>query len=135
MCVCVYVCAWNGGERAGGNGSPKTALSQAFSPGDKVQFTRADTLEGFGTAVVRSAALLTVKGCGAAAHIALPCQQELQLDIPLLGARLNMDVVENIFAVPDISITGVRPRSPHRCLVAIEGGRGACARAVVCRPP
>jgi hypothetical protein len=78
---------------------------QAFFAGNPIQFTRADSLESFGTSVVKSAKLLTVMGCVASPNSSLPCQQELELEAPLVGARLKKDVVENLAFTADVSIS------------------------------
>eukprot|EP01051_Picozoa_sp_SAG22_P007291 SAG22_NODE_508_length_9621_cov_30.889414_2_plen_927_part_00 len=78
---------------------------EAFFAGDVIQFTRADTLESFGTGTVKSVSMLSATGCVAAPHSSLPCQQVLELESPLAGARLKVDVVENLAYTADMSIS------------------------------
>jgi hypothetical protein len=99
---------------------------QAFFPGDKVQFTRSDTLESFGTGVVKSAKMLSAKGCAAAKDNAteLPCQFAVELEEPLVGARMKMDVVENLAWTPDVHVSGAYfSRIPTRGLLLTTRGR------------
>ena len=97
---------------------------KAFFAGDAVQFTRADTLASFGSGVVKRVTMQSVKGCGAAPDIKLPCQIMLELEAPLLGARLKQDVVENLAFTPNVSITGAYfSRIPTRgLLITTRGG-------------
>ncbi|MDA8539137.1 right-handed parallel beta-helix repeat-containing protein [bacterium] len=98
----------------------------AFFAGDRVQFTRSDTLESFGTGVVKTAKMLSAKGCAAAKapETELPCQFALELEKPLVGARLKMDVVENLAWTPDFHISGAYfSRIPTRGLLVTTRGR------------
>ena len=71
---------------------------QAFFPGNKVQFTRADTLEAFGggAGTVINATMLNATGCVADPTALLPCQQLLELAAPLKGARYVLSF--NVFS-------------------------------------
>jgi hypothetical protein len=98
---------------------------EAFFPGDRVQFTRFDTLESFGSSVVKSAKMLSAKGCAAATDLntELPCQFALELKEPLVGARMKMDVVENLAWTPDVHVSGVYfSRIPTRGLLVTTRG-------------
>ena len=99
---------------------------EAFFVGDKLQFTRSDTLESFGTGVVKSAKMLSAKGCAAArdSSLELPCQIALELEEPLVGARLKVDVVENLAWTPDVHVSGAYfSRIPTRGLLVTTRGR------------
>jgi hypothetical protein len=96
---------------------------RAFFAGDLVQFTRADTLESFGTGTVKRVSMLSVKGCAASPKLSLPCQQMLELEAPLVGARLKLDVVENLAYTPDVSISGAYfSRIPTRGILVTTRG-------------
>ena len=96
----------------------------AFFAGDKVQFTRSDTLETFGTGVVKNAKMLSAKGCVAAPESLLPCQIALELEAPLVGARLRLDVVENLAYTANLSISGAYfSRIPTRGLLVTTRGK------------
>lgn len=96
----------------------------AFFAGDKVQFTRSDTLESFGIGIVKSAQMLSAKGCLADPEYVLPCQIALELEAPLVGARLHMDVVENLAYTADFSISGAYfSRIPTRGLLVTTRGK------------
>ena len=96
----------------------------AFFAGDKVQFTRSDTLESFGTGVIKSAKMLSAKGCLADPDSVLPCQIALELEAPLVGARLKMDVVESLAYTADFSISGAYfSRIPTRGLLVTTRGK------------
>ena len=96
----------------------------AFFAGDKVQFTRSDTLESFGTGVIKRAKMLSAKGCLADPESVLPCQIALELEAPLVGARLKMDVVENVAYTADFYIAGAYfSRIPTRGLLVTTRGK------------
>ena len=96
---------------------------QAFFAGDTVQFTRSDSLESFGTGVIKSAKMLSTKGCPADPNSVLPCQQALELEDPLVGARLKMDVVENLAYTASLVITGAYfSRIPTRGMLVSTRG-------------
>ena len=97
---------------------------QSFFPNDVVQFTRADSLEGFGRGVVISAVLRNSTGCVADPTVMLPCQQLVTLAEPLHGARLGVDVVENLAFVANVSISNAYfGRIPTRGLLLTTRGR------------
>ena len=97
---------------------------QSFFAGDVVQFTRADSLEGFGRGVVISAVLRNATGCVADPTVMLPCQQLVTLAEPLHGARLGVDVVENLAFVPNVSISNAYfGRIPTRGMLLTTRGR------------
>jgi hypothetical protein len=105
---------------------PESYGFQAFFAGDNVQFTRSDTLESFGTGVVKTAKMLSAKGCAAAkdSTTELPCQFALELEEPLVGARLKKDVVENLAWIPDVHVSGAYfSRIPTRGLLVTTRGR------------
>ena len=103
---------------------PESYGFEAFFAGDKIQFTRSDTLQSFGTGRVKSARMLSATGCVAGPSRTLPCQQELELEEPLLGARLKKDVVENLAFTADVSIVGAYfSRIPTRGILLSTRGK------------
>jgi hypothetical protein len=107
---------------------PESYGFDAFFSGDRVQFTRADSLEAFGQGVVSQAyGVRNSSGCPASpspAELLLPCQIVLELQSPLTGARLNTDVVENLEYTPDVTITGAYfNRIPTRGILATTRGK------------
>jgi hypothetical protein len=104
------------------------------------QFTRPETLEGFGTAVVRSATLQNstacaasggARGSGSGSHapppLSLPCQQLLELEPPGLvltgGLRLGVDVIENLAHAPDVTVASCSfGRLPTRGILVTSRG-------------
>ena len=97
---------------------------QAFFAGNRLQFTRSDTLEAFGFGTVKAVKMLSAKGCAAAPTQSLPCQQRLELEAPLV-ARLKQDVVENLsFAAAALTVRGAYfSRVPTRGLLVTTRGR------------
>jgi len=99
---------------------------QTLFPGDRVQFTRADTLEPFGYGTVKAAKLEGATGCAASTTPGqvLPCRQVVVLHEALVGARLGVDVVENLAYTPDVSITGAYfGRIPTRGVLVTTRGK------------
>ena len=75
---------------------------QAFFPGDLVQFTRADSLESFGTGSVRSVEMLSATGCVASPNSSLLISV-LAAKTPTLIPLLNL-----------LEISNLNPESPAR---------------------
>jgi hypothetical protein len=98
---------------------------QAFFPGDRVQFTRSDTLESFGTATIKSATIVSTKGCGADKKVSLPCQHLLELQGPVvLSGSSSPDVIENLNYTPDVHIsTSYFGRIPTRGILMTTRGK------------
>jgi hypothetical protein len=103
---------------------PESYGFQAFFHGDRVQFTRSDTLESFGTGVIETATMVSIKGCSADNDVLLPCQHLLELQDALVGARLKKDVIENLNYTADVYIGGAYfSRIPTRGILASTRGK------------
>lgn len=94
-----------------------------FGTRDAVQFTRADTLESFGIGFVQTATVLNLT------HVHLTFRDAV------VGARVGLDVVENLEYTPDVVVTGsVFSRIPTRGLLVTTRGDVVISNNVIHAP-
>jgi hypothetical protein len=100
---------------------PESYGFPAFFIGNRVRFTRADSLLGFGdVGIIKAASMQNAIDCVAQPGLLLPCQQLLEFEAVIPGKgdtpntnttlRLHSDVVENLEYAPDVNITGYGAR-------------------------